>query len=69
MIRWPEPSSIPFLEYTAGYLFITKTDDKKYSATLIPNCITMATMIKVLEFFLKRVCWVRLFIEISMCAR
>lgn len=41
-------------------MFITKTDDKKYSATLIPNCITMATMMKVFELFLKRVCWVSL---------
>ena len=47
---------------------MTKADNKKYSATLTPNHITMATMIKVFEFFLKGVCWVRLFIEISMCA-
>lgn len=47
---------------------MTKADNKKYCATLIPNHITMATMIKVFEFFLKRVCWVRLFIEISACA-
>lgn len=44
-----------------------KADNKKYSATLIPKHITMATIIKVFEFFLKRVCCLRLFIEISMC--
>lgn len=35
---------------------MTKADNKKYSATLILNHITMATMIKVFEFFLKGVC-------------
>lgn len=48
---------------------MTKADNKKYSATVFPNHITMATTIKVFEFFLKRVCWVRLFIEIPVCAR